>query len=248
MLKALGDSTLFGDVSGEGPIQVLFLPGWAHDSSDFAGVARALAAHGVASLSLDLPGFGSSPPPRRATGARGYAEVVGSVLDEIAEGPLVLFGHSFGGKVATALAAQWPDRVRSLILCGAPVLRQGPRRRPPWGFRVARAARRARLVPESVLERARQRYGSSDYRAARGVMREVLVATLGESLDEELDRVKVPVTLLWGERDEAVPLEVARAALTHLSNARLEVLDGIGHLVPTEAPGAVERVVREALS
>ena len=46
--------------------------------------------------------------------------------------------------------------------------------------------RRAGLVSEQRLDRARNRFGSADYRAAEGVMRSVLVEAVGESYEAEL--------------------------------------------------------------
>jgi len=59
---------------------------------------------GVASVALDLPGFGASTAPAVAGGARRYAELVMPALKEIGDGPFVLVGHSFGGTVACVIA------------------------------------------------------------------------------------------------------------------------------------------------
>ena len=82
MLQAYGDGTIFGTPYGEGPVRVLWLHGWARQGQDFAVAAGLLAEHGVASVALDLPGFGASPAPSTAVGARGYAELIVPVLVE----------------------------------------------------------------------------------------------------------------------------------------------------------------------
>ena len=95
------------------------------------------------------------------------------------------------------------------------------------------------------MEAARQKYGSRDYRNATGVMRDVLVASVNESYEDELARLDVPVTLLWGEEDREVPLDVATraSALLDARRTRLQSLRGVGHLVPTEAPDELANVV-----
>ena len=80
-------------------------------------------------------------------------------------------------------------------------------------YRAVRLARRLRLVPEGTLEQARRRHGSADYRAATGVMRQVLVRVVGESYEEELSAVACPVHLVWGAEDRVVPVAVAERAL-----------------------------------
>ncbi|HEV3213177.1 MAG TPA: alpha/beta hydrolase [Acidimicrobiales bacterium] len=239
VLQAFLDGAVFGTSSGAGPPIALLLHGWRRDHEDFAGVAATLAASGIAALAIDLPGFGATPAPAAPSGARGYAAQLGPLLGELAaaSGPLVLVGHSFGGRVAVCLAAKRPEAVAGLVLSGVPLVRSAmPTARPSRRYRAIRAAARLGLVPAARLEAARRRYGSADYRAATGTIRDVLVATVGESYDDELAAIRCPVTLVWGGDDTTAPLAVARAAQAICTQARLEVLDGVGHLVPTEAP------------
>ena len=226
---------------------MIWLHGWARRGQDFAVAARQLAERGIASLAIDLPGFGASPAPSHAGGARDYADLVAPAILE-AGGDLVLVGHSLGGRVAAVLAAREPERFREVILVGAPLLRGSPGK-PPWRYRMVRALARRHLLTPARLEAARQRYGSADYRNASGVIRDVLVTMVAEGYEDELSHLRVPVHLVWGAHDTEVPVDVARHALGLISApARLTVLEGAGHLVPTELPDALVRAVLEALA
>ena len=102
------------------------------------------------------------------------------------------------------------------------------------------------------MEKVRQRRGSPDYRAATGVMRSILVEVVNESYETELSRLSVPVTLLWGAEDKEVPVEVARFAHDILAGVarapvHLEVVEGVGHHLPLEAPDLLEASVRSIL-
>jgi len=248
VLRSFGDSNLFGECYGTGPVQVVWLHGWGRKSEDFARAASALAEKGVTSVALDLPGFGASPPPVVAGGARHYSELVLPALAEISVEPLVVVGHSFGGTVATVLASNHPELVRGLVLSGAPLLRAIAKRRSPWRYRLVRALNAKGLVSDRRIEAARQKYGSRDYRSASGVMREVLVTSVNESYEAELANLSVPVTMVWGENDHDVPVEVARLAAALLTGVHdLLVLDDVGHLVPLEAPKALVNAVEGML-
>jgi pimeloyl-ACP methyl ester carboxylesterase len=249
VLRAFDDGKIFGEVYSDGPVAVVWLHGWGRRGADFTGVAGDLASTGVASVALDLPGFGSSPPPAVPGGARSYAGAVAPVLASLGPAPLVLVGHSFGGSVATVLAAQNPELVRSLVLTGAPLIRRDHRARAPLAFRLQRALHARGVLSEARMESARQRYGSADYRAARGVMRDVLVATVNESYEDEMSRVRVRARLLWGANDTEVPVaDAERARGLFAGGATLRVLDGVAHWVPTEAPHELAADVREALA
>jgi pimeloyl-ACP methyl ester carboxylesterase len=202
----------------------------------------------IGGLSIDLPGFGATPAPVLPMGAAGYASLVAPALDAF-PGPVVVAGHSFGGRVAVHLAVLRPDKVAALVLAGVPLVRlAGARPRVSWRFRAVRLARRLRLVPEGTLEEARRRYGSADYRDASGVMRRVLVTVVSESYERELAALACPVELVWGEDDRVVPPPVATRALTLIPTARLTLVSGVGHDVPAQAPEALAEAIRQHLS
>lgn len=246
VLRAYGDGNIFGEPFGNGPVQVIWLHGWARRGQDFSAAATTLALRGVASIALDLPGFGASTAPLTAGGARLYAELILPAVREIGAGPFVFVGHSFGGTVACVVAANHPELVRSLVLTGAPLLRTPSSRKSPLTFRSLRWLHAHGAVSGERMERARQKYGSRDYRNANGVMRDVLVASVNESYDDELTRLDMPVTLLWGEEDSEVPVDVAtRASALLRTTHTLQSLRGIGHLVPSDAPEELANVVGE---
>ena len=240
MLQAFGNGTLFGERTGDGPVQVLWLHGWGRSHRDFSAAATALATHGIASVALDFPGFGASPLPTVAGGARHYAELLQPALAELTDQPLLLVGHSFGGRVAAVLAATQGVSLRGVVFTGAPLVKREGGRRSPWRYRLLRSAHRAGLVPAAAMESARQRYGSVDYRNADGILRDVLVATVNESYEPELARITVPTALVWGAQDHDVPLTSATRAAALLSTTPdVTVVADCGHLVPTSHPQAL---------
>ncbi|MGQ0848343.1 MAG: alpha/beta fold hydrolase [Actinomycetota bacterium] len=245
-LRALAGGSMFAHAGGNSPFQVLALHGWGRRGSDFSG-----ALAGLSYLAPDLPGFGASPPPTYPVGARGYADLLAPALNELDPHP-VLLGHSFGARVAVALAAANPARFAGLVLTGAPLVRRKEARRVPVPYRMARFGARRRLLPESMMVRMRRRYGSIDYLAAEGVMRQVLVAAVNESYEPELANIAAPVRLVWGENDQEVPVSVAKEAVDMLvsrgGDASLWVVEGVGHQLPLEAPQAIRLEVERILA
>src|ERR1700728_2913871 len=141
MLRSFAGGDLFGEIWGQPPARVLALHGWRRTHGDFLGVLGSGSSMGPsASIALDLPGFGASPPPPEAWGSAEYARLVARVLQEGGPGapaaPVVVLGHSFGGRVAVHLAASHPELVHALVLTGAPIpLRDGSTRKSPAPFR-----------------------------------------------------------------------------------------------------------------
>ncbi len=229
---------------------MLALHGWGRNHHDFDEVLTSLVeSRGTTgAIALDLPGFGASPAPGEACGAAGYAQLVCPILSEC-HPQVVLVGHSFGGRVAVELAARFPDAVAALVLCGVPLLQRAdrPAARPAMRFRLARALHRRGLLGEDAMERTRRRFGSADYRGATGVMRDVLVTVVNETYEAQLGEISQPVELMWGHNDASAPLDTARRARAILADARLTVLNGVGHFVPTDAAPALTDAISRRL-
>lgn len=247
-LISIAGGALFAERLGSDPPRVLALHGWGRRGADFAG-----ALAGLDAICLDLPGFGASPPPSTPIGAAGYAEAIGPAY-ELFDSPPVVVGHSFGGRVAVAREHGWPGSAAGLVLVGSPLVRRpdAARRRPPLAFRAARRANRWGLISDDVMERHRRRHGSADYRAATGVMRDILVIAVNESYETELTHLDAPVTLLWGENDAEVPVSVAETAAGLIrsggAEVELEVVPDIGHHVPLQSPERLRGAVEEMLA
>ncbi len=240
MLRAFDDGRLFGESFGSGPATVLALPGWMRTRSDFEAVLT-----GAAGVALDLHGFGGAvAEPPEVWGAAEYAEAVAPVLDAMAE-RVVVVGHSFGGRVAVHLAASHPARVAGVVLTGVPLLARAdrPSRRAPLAFRVVRALHHRRIVSDTRMEQMKRKHGSADYRAATGVMRDVLVRVVNETYERQLAAIAAPVELVWGADDDAVPVEVAERAAGLLSHGKLTVVPGVGHFLPVRRPDALREAI-----
>jgi pimeloyl-ACP methyl ester carboxylesterase len=232
---------VFAEVFGEGPPRVLALHGWGRHGADFKN-----SLMGISAFAPDLPGFGASPPPADVIGAEGYADILSEMLPEF-DRPPVLIGHSFGGRIAVCLAARYPDEIGPVILTGAPIVRSGVGRRPRISYRIVRSLNRIGIISDRRMESLRRQSGSTDYRSATGIMRDILVKVVNESYEPQLRDMQSPVVLLWGELDDEVPVSVAEMTAGVIDQADgdvdLRVLEGVGHHVPIEAPKELRKAI-----
>jgi pimeloyl-ACP methyl ester carboxylesterase len=272
VLTSFDGGRLFGQLYGTSGPRVLALHGWRRDHRDFAAVLSGVApkptgtplervaadpelpGEPLNAIALDLPGFGATPEPEGSWGSDEYAAAVAQVISEMAA-PVVVLGHSFGGRVAVKLAAAHPAQVAGVLLTGAPLFPADPgaRRRPPLKLRLARQAAKTGLVSEERLEALRQRYGSADYREASPRMRGVLVQALREERESAysaaLRAISCPVELVWGELDTAAPPRVARQIVADLeAPSNLVICPGVGHLTPLLVPGELRAALERLLS
>jgi pimeloyl-ACP methyl ester carboxylesterase len=218
---------------------LLMLHGWGQSSLSFMAAASALEER-FRLLTPDLPGFGFSEAPKEAWGSAEYARVVAELVRSAGYERVNVLGHSFGGKVALALATAYPEVVKRLVIVASPIVRlplEGNERRGSGAYRMVR--RVASVMPgplrERILTWGRNRYGSADYRAA-GPLRPTLVRVVNEDWRAALPAVQSPVLLIWGSEDTEVPLRVAEEAMAELPKAELRVIEGAGHFPFLDKP------------
>jgi pyruvate dehydrogenase E2 component (dihydrolipoamide acetyltransferase) len=204
-------------------------------------------------VALDLPGHGESAKDVGVGDLDAFAEVLGGFLDAVGTGRAHLVGHSMGGAVALAYALAHPDRVASLILVAAAGL--GEDINPDYidGFVAAERRRELKGVLELLF--ADQSHVSRTlvddvlrYKRLDGVdaaLRTVAAAMYPSGrqarvLAGELERLTVPLLVVWGEQDRVLPAAHADAAR---ARGRVEVLAGAGHSPHMEAANEVNRLV-----
>lgn len=240
VLSAFANGTIFGERYGSTPPKIVALHGWRNTHAHMTKVAQEFDA-----VSLDLPGFGASPEPTELWGAHDYARAVASVIREVGA-PVVLVGHSFGGRVAVCLTADYPELVSGLVLTGVPLIRHAPKGNPPLKFRLVKLLNKVGLLSDERLEAEKRKRGSEDYRAATGLMRDIFVKLVNEDYSEELQKIKVPVEMVWGSEDNTSGnLKQAEEGAALIENVNLEVIEGGTHFLPTENPEPIIKAIRK---
>lgn len=169
---------------------------------------------------LDFPGFGGSEIPKFAYTIYDYTEFLHEFLESLNIENPVLIGHSFGGRVAICYAARYA--VSKLVLFGSPFIK---REKNGLKVKILKQLKKIKCL-NNLAEYMKGHMGSADYRAASGVMREILVNTVNIDLSEEAKKITVPTLLIWGDKDEAVPVSEAKELEKLISDSALIVLNG----------------------
>ena len=78
-------------------------------------------------------------------------------------------------------------------------------------------------------------------------MREILVSVINQDLSEYAKKIDAPVLLIWGSKDEAVPVNEAKDLEKLLKDGALIVLDGYTHYAYLEALPQVSNIINKFL-
>lgn len=228
---------------------VVFLHGAGMDATVWALQSRWFAHHGFGVLALDFPGHGRSdgaPLPAIVQ----MADWVAHALDALGVGAGALVGHSMGSLVAMAAAARHERRVTRVALIGtALAMKVGPDLLAAAAADSPDAVTMVNLwshAPRAGLGQAEMpgfwMAGAGKLllrRAGRGVLSSDLQACNAFAVAELAAHVTQPTLILQGSRDMMTPLKGAHALARLLPNARLEALEGAGHMTMVEEGGAV---------
>ncbi|WAC54212.1 alpha/beta fold hydrolase [Gordonia sp. SL306] len=266
-----GDRVAYRD-AGDGDT-LLLIHGMAGSSATWDAVIPALARR-YRIIAPDLPGHGDSDKPRGDYSLGAFAAFLRDLLDEIGIDKVTVIGQSLGGGVAMQFTYQHPDYCERLVLIGSGGL--GPDVNWMLRFLAAPGAELILpiIAPKPVLrvgETVRSWASSAGIRSPRAdqtwrayaslsdaATRRAFLRTLRAVVDHRgqavsaLNRLylnaELPTQLIWGDKDNIIPVAHGIAAHEAIPGSRLEILPGVGHYPHAEAPDKVVRILDDFLT
>jgi pimeloyl-ACP methyl ester carboxylesterase len=194
-------------------------------------------AQSADTYSIDLPGFGGTPKPKRQLSVEEYTAFIIGVLDEAeVEKNCVFIGHSMGVQFAVEAAIQDPARFSHVVLMG-PVV--DPKRRKPalQAWDLFRDSVRSESLSSNWIV-------FTDYIKCglRWYLKELPVM-MNYVIEERVVEVKAPVLVVRGSRDPVAQADWCRR-LAARSAGELAEIPGCGHVVQHLATEKVADVIR----
>jgi pimeloyl-ACP methyl ester carboxylesterase len=263
-VEARGFTFDMTDGGPDGGAPVLLLHGFPQDRREFELITPKLHAAGLRTYAYDQRGYSPGARPAEVPAYRlseSTADAV-AVLDALGLESAHVIGHDWGAQVGWLLAANHPDRVRSLTAVSVPhpralalALRARPSQRARFAYMgVFRAgfAERLLLAGRGAMLRSMMKPIGDRAAVYAAAMAEPGRLTGGLNWYRALSPdhlastgvITVPTTYVWSDKDPVVGLTAAlRTADWVQADYRLVALKGIGHWIPEEAPGALADAV-----
>jgi pimeloyl-ACP methyl ester carboxylesterase len=257
-------------VAGSGP-PIVLIHGMLNSSSHWRAVALDLASEYTV-IAPDLIGHGDSAAPRGDYSLGAHAASIRDLLAAIGIDRATIVGHSLGGGVAMQFFYQFPQRVERLVLISSgglgrevkPALRSAAlpgvsallsltiRPRLLGALAQGGARLRERGVRSGVyLQAAARALGPLQNAGAR----QAFLHTLRAVIDVHGQRVSatdrlyllesLPTMIVWGERDNTIPLAHGRSAHEAIPHSRFRTLAGAAHFPHLDDPEGLSQLLRE---
>lgn len=208
------------------------------------------------------PGHGPSGDPGRHYSMEDCADAASSVLDALGiEEPVDWVGNAWGGHVGIVLAAEQPQRFRTLTTVGTPVhsytLRGraetramlalhrlfGPTRFLRDSVTEALLSERTRAQDPAAVDLVRDCFTKADRAGLRNAV--VSISLRRRDLGPLLPSIQVPTLFVTGSEHRDWTPELASNASRSLPRGSVGVLEGAAYLGPLEQPRQFIRLVRK---
>ncbi len=174
------------------PQTILFLHGWG-SNKEIMKQAFGKTFSQYQHLYLDLPGFGhSSIHDVITTGT--YSDIVSVFLKALHVKPLIIVGHSYGGKVATLLQ---PEVL--VLLSSAGIV-------PPKSLKVKLKIALFKLLKPFAPRSFYRFFATKDVEGMSQTMYEIIKRVVNEDFSVQFLTCKAKTFLFWGKEDSAMPL------------------------------------------
>lgn len=235
---------------------VLLIHGFPVDSSMWTPQLAALAAR-YRVLAPDLRGFGESPLPARPATIDDFADDLLPVLDRRGIERAAVVGLSMGGYVALSLAERHAGRLSALVLCDTRATADseaGKKGRTAMADRALRegAAPIADDMVKGLLSRAtlesNRGLAGELWAWIAGASPHAIATALGAMRARPdrrgvLARIAVPTLVIVGGDDTVTTPAENEAIAAAIPGARLERIEGAGHVPNLERPEEFNRVL-----
>lgn len=246
---------IYYDVAGSGP-PILFINGLAGDVRGWDPVIGSLTPS-FQVITYDMRCAGRSDKPKDEFIISDLADEAYALMRHLGKENVSVLGFSMGGMVAMQLAIDHPDAIDRLFLVATAPSFTRPH---PISEDTRAMLHRTDVSPE-LIEMVYDKIFGSKYR--KKVSAEAYIklrmedtspqpaeAYLGQlkaceaaDLCDRIGEISVPSYLIVGDEDAIIPPENSYWLNGQIANSKLFVLNGIGHVIPVEAPDALADIL-----
>ena len=248
---AAAGTTFACRAAGEGPPAVM-LHGFGMDSRMWEPVLARV--DGRRCVAIDLRGAGATPPdPDGTVSLERHADDVAAMIATLGHARADIVGFSMGAFVLLALLERHPDVVASAVFVGAranaddAATRAGRDTLIRTLLEEGRGAAYRQLLPRLAAADARDHVRAQLRTMLEAQPYEGLIAALRAMRDRPdrlavLSRVRVPTLVVAAEHDAFAPAPLPQQ-LARAAGAHIEVISGVGHTMPLEAPDTLASLI-----
>lgn len=223
---------------------ILILHGWGStmSGSRYQALQKILEKKGYTVFAPDLPGFGENKLKKDELFFADYVSFVKDFLQQKKLKRVILLGHSFGGRIAIAFTALYPESVSKLVLVNASgIVRPLPSLKKKAVYFITKLSKPIFGLPglshlyKFFRKAVYYSIGEMDYYNAKSLAK-TFTNIYRVSIVEQLSKISVPTLIVWGENDTMTPLADGKLMRQKIKDSTFIVVKGATHRLPYENP------------
>jgi pimeloyl-ACP methyl ester carboxylesterase len=216
-------------------------------------------------IRFDLPGFGLTGPNAQKDYSNAYYNaVIDTLLAKLSLSQVIVVGNSLGGSIAADYAIYRPEKVKGLVLVDAAGVPSMKKTKGAIGFKLAQIPGinqlLTRITPKFLVKKSLEdAYGNPEKvtdslttqyfdMLTREGNRRALVDRMQmgwqHNNSDYLQAIKAPTLIVWGRKDNLIPVENAATFDQKIPNSELFIWDHLGHVPMEEDPIAFSELLR----
>ncbi len=205
---------------------IVFLHGWGMNQNCFDKVVSNLGNSNNI-LSLDFFGFGKSSEGREYFDTYEYAYYVYCLLKKLKMNSVILFGHSFGGRVALLLSSIFDINIEYLVLTSSAGVNYFDFKKEIriLKYKVCKFLVKHKLIRRDVL----LKFGSDDYKKCNDISRSIFVKVVNQDLKKHLKKVNSKTLLVWDKKDKITPYKICKVLNKNIVSSQVVLFKSGGH-------------------
>ncbi|HOW12806.1 MAG TPA: alpha/beta hydrolase [Candidatus Pacearchaeota archaeon] len=235
-------------IFGEGKI-FLVLHGWGSKSDRWEKFGNILSNYGFKVIIPDLPGFGKSEKMKQAWSLDDYCFFVEDFANFLNIERFYLLGHSFGGSIAIKYSLKFSQRVEKLFLFAPSCIREKNLKKN-FLKNISKIFNKFSFLPfYNFFKKIFYKFivRKSDYLLSEGVLKETYLKIINEDLSNSLSLINIPTIIIWGDKDDIVPLENGKIINQKIKNSKLVIIKNGDHNLEQTIPDILSQKILENL-
>ncbi len=207
---------------------LVFLHGWGGSWASWAPIIERLKPD-FDIFAFDLPGFGNQPIEKNLK-LDNYTDFVIKTLKKRHIKNPILIGHSFGGAIASKIAAKNLYPLKKLILVDAATIRHPYTQSQKTKFKIIGILKKVFPFARNFYYRLTKQI-DSDYAALQNnpLLQKTFQTVVQEDLSSIIHKIKIQTLIIWGENDTDTPLADGQKINSLIPKSQLIIYPNSSH-------------------
>lgn len=243
--------SIYYEKYGEHKKSIVILPGWGDTRKTFNYMISFLQNYFTVYI-VDYPGFGNSIFPDKNLTIYDYSDLIYEFINSLNLYNPILIGHSFGGRIITTLVGYYKYNFSNIILINSAGIKPKKtlfKRFKNYYYKFLKTL--GNILPKKIKVKWKNyifnKFASVDYKNLNDNMKQTFKNIVNEDLTPYLKSINSKALLIWGNKDDATPVNDGYKMNKLIKNSELIVLQDLTHFSYLEKPNLINCIIYEQL-